>query len=124
MKINEEFLADLRRDADLAQVMEANSVKIMRNGRKVSVICPFHDDSTPSMSVRRSGTVLPNGRVLDRDTYRCFCCGASGDVFGFLMQHRRMLFGEAVKYVAEFLNRPIEYDRPAPGRSPFWGKRL
>ena len=52
-------------------------------------LCPFHNEKTPSFSVHPA-----------RQTYHCFGCGASGDVFNFLMEYDKLSFQEAVRTLA------------------------
>jgi DNA primase len=51
--------------------------------------CPFHNETEASFGV------IPSG-----DGYKCFGCGASGDVFSWLMEYRGMTFPQAKKYLA------------------------
>lgn len=53
-------------------------------------LCPFHGERTPSFFVNEQ---------LQR--YRCFGCGASGDVFNFLEEYEGMTFVEALEYLAQ-----------------------
>ena len=53
-------------------------------------ICPFHDDSRPSMKVNAS-----------KQIFKCFACGAGGNVLQFLMRRERMSFPEAVIFLAD-----------------------
>jgi hypothetical protein len=48
--------------------------------------CPFHDDKTPSMS-------LKNNRA------RCWSCGESWDPIGFVMKKDGMTFHQSVRYL-------------------------
>lgn len=53
-------------------------------------LCPFHDDSKPSLTVSdRKGF------------YHCFACGAHGDIFTFLEKYKGMGFAEAVAQLAQ-----------------------
>ena len=54
-------------------------------------VCPFHDDRSPSMNVNPSLGI-----------YKCFACGAGGDVFKFVQEHEKMDFKGAVEWVANF----------------------
>lgn len=56
------------------------------NGRKL--ICPFHDEKTPSLN-------------FYEDSYYCFGCGVSGDVFKFLTDSYDISFIQAAKMIAE-----------------------
>jgi DNA primase len=53
-------------------------------------LCPFHTEKTPSFSVHST-----------HQFYKCFGCGAGGDVFSFVMQMEGLSFFEALKLVAE-----------------------
>ena len=53
-------------------------------------LCPFHDDTNPSMSVSPA-----------KQIYKCFSCGATGNVFKFIMDYENIPFLEAVKKVAD-----------------------
>ena len=53
-------------------------------------LCPFHDDSHPSLSFS-----------VSRNTYRCFVCGASGGTIDLVMRYLGMDFLEACKWLAE-----------------------
>ena len=64
-------------------------VKLVRRGRQWKGCCPFHQEKSPSFHVHD-----------DHGFYYCFGCGAKGDVFNYLTQQRKMLFGEAVTFLA------------------------
>ena len=53
-------------------------------------LCPFHDDSHPSLSFS-----------VSRNTFRCFVCGASGGTIDLVMRYLGMGFLEACKWLAE-----------------------
>ena len=53
-------------------------------------LCPFHDDSHPSLSFS-----------VSRNTFRCFVCGASGGTIDLVMRYLGMDFLEACKWLAE-----------------------
>jgi len=60
------------------------------NGKPEAVgLCPFHDDTNPSLSVN-----------LDTGLYRCYACGAKGDVFSFYMETNGVDFPTALKEMA------------------------
>ena len=86
-----EIIQQLKAHADIAMVIE-NFVPLKRsgNGRYLGV-CPFHDDRSPSMNVNPSLGI-----------YKCFACGAGGDVFKFVQEHEKMDFKGAVEWVANF----------------------
>jgi DNA primase len=65
-------------------------VALKPQGREFVALCPFHDDSRPSMQVS------PQKQI-----YKCFACGSGGDVFSFMMQYHRMTFIEALQHLAD-----------------------
>ncbi|MBC9822849.1 CHC2 zinc finger domain-containing protein [Terrabacter sp. MAHUQ-38] len=75
----------IRASHSLADVMAAAGIELHPRGHGWMACCPFHDDSTPSLSVEG---------VPDR--FHCFGCGASGDVIDFVQRMRNLGFLEAV----------------------------
>ena len=69
----------------LQEVVAAAGIELTPRGHGFIGCCPFHDDSTPSLSV---------GGVPDR--FHCFGCGASGDVIDFVARLEGLGFREAV----------------------------
>jgi DNA primase len=65
-------------------------IPLTRTGKNWKALCPFHKEKTPSFMVSP-----------ERQTWRCFGCGASGDIFTFLMKYENLEFGEALKILAE-----------------------
>jgi DNA primase len=65
-------------------------VDLRKTGRNYKGLCPFHAEKTPSFTV--------NG---EKQMFHCFGCGASGDVFAFLMKRQNLEFPEAVRLLAE-----------------------
>jgi len=53
-------------------------------------LCPFHNEKTPSFGVN-----------VVRQFYKCFGCGAGGDVIDFVMKYEGISFYEALKSLAE-----------------------
>ncbi len=59
-------------------------------GGKCVGICPFHDDSHPSMSVHKG-----------KQIFKCFSCDVGGDVFAFIQKREQCSFADAVKILRE-----------------------
>ena len=72
----------------LADVIADSGIAVRRVGRGYLARCPFHDDSTASMSI----DAVP-------DRYHCFGCGATGDVIDYVQRRRQLTFSEAVAYL-------------------------
>jgi DNA primase len=65
-------------------------VDLERKGNNFVGLCPFHSDSHPSMSVS------PNKKI-----FKCFSCGAGGNVITFVQNHEGITFIDAVKKLAD-----------------------
>ena len=78
-------VAAIRRDYPIEDVVAAAGIELRPAGHGFVGRCPFHDDTTPSMSV---------AGVPDRFT--CFGCGAHGDVIDFVQRLHGLTFIDAV----------------------------
>ena len=102
-RIPQEFINDLIDRADIVEVIESR-IQLRKAGREYKACCPFHGEKTPSF------TVSP-----EKGFYHCFGCGAHGTVIGFLMEHDRLEFVEAVEELASI--QGVEVPREA-GKAP------
>ncbi len=65
----------------------AQGVKLQGAGAWRSALCPFHQDSKPSLRIK-----------LETGSFRCMVCGAhGGDVLSFHMQNYGLSFIEAAR---------------------------
>src|ERR1035437_5604621 len=76
----------VRHDHRIEVVVAASGVELTRRGQGFMGCCPFHEDSTPSLSV---------GGVPDR--FHCFGCGAGGDVIEYVHRFTGLSFTGAVQ---------------------------
>ena len=76
---------------DLPIVGVAQRLGLRVNSRR-QCLCPFHDDHHPSMSLGRN------------NKYRCFVCGAHGDVIELVMRHLKKSFPDACRWLADESN--------------------
>ncbi len=95
MKYPPDLIERVREGSDIVSVVSEH-VQLKRAGRTWKANCPFHQEKTPSF------TVNP-----DRQIFKCFGCGAGGDVFRFLMEFEKMSFPEAVEYLATRAGIPL-----------------
>jgi|GEM_PF-2945029 len=79
-------VATVRHANPIDVVVAASGVELTQRGHGFMGCCPFHDDSTASLSV---------GGVPDR--FHCFGCGASGDVIEYVVRFSGLSFVEAVQ---------------------------
>jgi DNA primase len=95
-----DFIQLVRQKADLVEVV-AEKVVLRKQGKNFVGLCPFHNDHKPSFQVSPS-----------KQIYKCFSCGAGGDVLRFVMQTEHLSFAEAVRHLAR------RYHIPLPTRNP------
>ena len=97
----------------LAEVVSAARVELRRRGHGLMGCCPFHDDTTASLSV---------DGVPDR--FHCFGCGASGDVIDFVRRLHGLTFPEAVAHLEGRMPHPHlampAHRSPRPSPKPAW----
>src|SRR3984957_6677051 len=86
-----DFAEQVKSSVDIVKVIE-EYVRLKKAGGspRYTGLCPFHTEKTPSFSVHST-----------LQFYKCFGCGASGDLFKFVMEIERISFFEALKLVAE-----------------------
>lgn len=84
---------------DIVDYIQQSGVSLRQRGSKNIGLCPFHNEKTPSFSVDSHF-----------QNYRCFGCGASGDIFSFVEKYEHLEFMEAVKKLAEDKNIAIDFD--------------
>ena len=82
--------------ADIVDVV-GEHVVLKKKGREFVGICPFHDDSKPSMTVSPA-----------KQFYYCFSCGAGGNAIKFLMELQRRSFSDVVLELARKYQLPVE----------------
>lgn len=84
-----DFARQVKDAVDIVSVV-GEYVKLRRSGSRYMGLCPFHNDKTPSFTVN-----------TNHGFYKCFACGAGGDVFNFVMEIEGLSFYEALKSLAE-----------------------
>src|SRR5918994_1943646 len=99
------------RDAvDFAELVGARTELRAAGQRRLTGLCPFHDERTPSFGID------PVEKL-----YHCFGCGAGGDVFKFVMETEGLDFAGALESLAARagieLEREAEDPRDAERRS-------
>ena len=80
---------EVKQKTDIVGII-SERIELKKAGRNFKALCPFHSEKTPSFMVS------PELQI-----YKCFGCGAGGDVFAFLEEYEGMEFGEALRYLAE-----------------------
>ncbi len=78
-------------------------VKLKKRGANYMGLCPFHNEKSPSF------TVSPT-----KEIYKCFGCGKSGNSIGFVMEHEKYSYVEALKWLAARYNVDVEETEVSP----------
>ena len=87
--MNNDLINEIRSKLDIVNVI-SSYISLEKKGRNYFGLCPFHDDHSPSLSVSP-----------DKQIYKCFVCGESGNVFNFVMNYEHISFNEALQTLAE-----------------------
>lgn len=95
--IPNEVIDDILKKADIVQVI-SNYINVIKKGNSYVAICPFHNDTNPSLSISRT-----------KQIYKCFVCGSGGNVFTFVSNYEKISFLDAVRKVAEIINYTSPY---------------
>ncbi len=96
MAIREDIKDRVQQATDIVRLI-GEQVALRPKGKEFAGLCPFHDDKNPSMQVSPA-----------KQIYKCFSCGAGGDVFSFVMNYHKMSFPEAIKHLAERAGIEVE----------------
>lgn len=93
--IPETFIQELLSRIDIVEVINKVS-PLKRTGKNFMCCCPFHKEKTPSFSVSQQ-----------KQFFKCFGCGASGNVIGFLMRYEGLSYPEAIRKLAESIGMTV-----------------
>lgn len=100
-RIPETIIDQVRLSIDIVDVV-GDHVALTRRGKNFVGLCPFHDDSTPSLNVSQ-----------EKQIYKCFACGAGGNSFTFLRDIENTSFIEAVRQLADRAGIVLPDAKPA-----------
>jgi len=95
MRVPRGFADDVRNQSDIVRIV-SDYVALKKRGANYLACCPFHSEKTPSFAVHPA-----------KGIYKCFGCGAGGNVFDFIMRIDGCSFPEAVGIVAEKSGIPM-----------------
>ena len=100
--ISQESIAQIQSRIDIIEIV-GNFVKLKKRGANYLGNCPFHHEKTPSFTVSPS-----------KEIYKCFGCGKSGNAIGFIMDHEKYSYVEALRWLAGKYNIELEETATSP----------
>jgi DNA primase len=98
-------IREIHERVDLASFV-GQYVTLHKRGNDMVGLCPFHSEKTPSFHVHP-----------DRGFFKCFGCGAGGDVITFAQKIENLAFGDAVRVLAGKAGVEIEPESPRAARA-------
>jgi predicted P-loop ATPase len=100
----DEEIEKFKADNEIVDII-GNTVILKKEGRNYVGLCPFHNEDSPSF------TVSP-----ERQKYKCFGCGESGDVIDFISKVENKTFedvlgldNEKKEFVSDFIKTSAKY---------------
>lgn len=91
-RIPEKLIDEVRNRSDIVETI-SQYLPLTKKGKNYWGLCPFHDDSNPSMSVSP-----------ERQIFKCFVCGTGGNVFSFIEKYEDISFVDSVIKQAQNIN--------------------
>lgn len=85
--ISEATIQEVLRRADIVEVIQ-DYIPLDKKGKNFIGLCPFHEDSKPSMNVN-----------VEKQIFKCFSCNEGGNAISFVQKYNNISFPEAVKIV-------------------------
>ncbi len=102
--MDRDLIEKIKNRSDIVAVVSEH-VTLTRKGKSYWGLCPFHNEKTSSFHVDPG-----------RQMYKCFGCGAGGDVIGFLMEVKGLSFREAVEELAQAAGIAVEWAQAPDGK--------
>jgi DNA primase len=105
VRFDQGVLREIHSRVDIANLI-GEHVPLRKRGNDLVGLCPFHSEKTPSFHVHP-----------DRGFFKCFGCGAGGDVITFVQKLENVAFGEAVRQLAVRAGIELEEENPRAARA-------
>lgn len=100
--ISQQTIQEIQNRIDIYDIV-GSFVKLKRRGSNYLGNCPFHNEKTPSFTVSPA-----------KEIYKCFGCGKSGNAIGFVMEHEKYTYVEALRWLAARYNVEVEETETSP----------
>ena len=85
----EDIVTQIKQKLDIVDVINSY-VSVKKSGRNYKAVCPFHNEKTPSFMVSQ-----------ELQIYKCFGCGAAGDMFNFVQAIEGVDFPRSLEILAD-----------------------
>ncbi|WP_233450864.1 CHC2 zinc finger domain-containing protein, partial [Xenorhabdus nematophila] len=103
-RIPDAELQHLKSAVSLVAVIEQQGRQLFKRGKDMTVLCPFHQEKTPSMVITPA-----------KNLYHCFGCNAGGSVLDWVMKTEGLSLRHAVERLRAVLgNNPSGEPLVAP----------
>jgi DNA primase len=103
-RLDDSVIREIHTRIDIATYI-GQYVSLKKRGRDLVGLCPFHGERTPSLHVHP-----------EEGFFKCFGCGAGGDVIAFAMKHENLTFGDAARMLANKAGIALEAEDPRAAR--------
>lgn len=96
----------IRAAVDIGELI-GNYLELRQQGRGYVALCPWHDDTKPSLQVN-----------CERQSWKCWVCDLGGDVYSFVQQYEGVGFRQALEMLADRAHIELPKHRRAPATKP------
>ena len=100
--ISQQTIDQILNRTDIIEIV-GGFIKLKKRGANYLGLCPFHNEKSPSFTVSPA-----------KEIYKCFGCGKSGNTISFLMDHEKLSYAEALRWLAAKYNVEIEETYSSP----------
>ncbi|NSW88454.1 DNA primase [bacterium] len=104
---------DILSKTSLKEYIDKNWSECKKSGSGYKVLCPFHDDKTPSMQVSD-----------DKGLYHCFVCKAGGNLIQFIKEFKNLTYPETLEELSIFFNIKIPRNTYVPVKDKTLNKKM
>jgi DNA primase len=96
------LIAEIKNKINIVDLI-SEYLSLQKKGKNFISLCPFHEDSHPSMSISE-----------EKQIFNCFSCNVGGDAIGFLSKYKKIPYRSAVEELATKLNLNFKSQKFTP----------
>ena len=104
---------DILNKTSIKEYIDKNWSECKKSGSGYKVLCPFHDDKSPSMHISE-----------DKGLYHCFVCKAGGNLIQFIKEFKNLTYPETLEDISSFFNIKIPKNRYKPSQDISLSKKM